>query len=79
MEKTRIRDGKNSDAGKTPWISTLCKNMAKVVSSQEDYHAGTWSTVLTCKRQARQRNMRKGFPWPNCVGGGRRLKDIQKL
>ncbi len=30
--------------------------------------------VLTCKRQARQRNMRKGFPWPNCVGGGRRLK-----
>jgi len=28
----------------------------------------------TWRRLDRQRNIRNGFPCPNCVGGGRRLK-----
>jgi hypothetical protein len=78
MEKIRLRDGKNSDPG---W-----KKFGSGMSTPDQQHCvKTWQKVfhlkktimhrvLTCKRQARQRNMRKGFPWPNCVGGGRRLK-----
>ncbi len=65
MEKIRILD-------KHPGSTTLCKKWQKLFNLKKTIMKV--GRVLTCKRQARQRNMRKGFPWPNCVGGGRRLK-----